>query len=221
MEDCRTPTLAAPREFIFNVTPTMINNSTASYYQDVHKIMANMRSYTPIRTEVRSPGISPIFKLANSLSSPVNTHHSSSFKEFKKPSLLSTTKPVVTYTPSPKFGEHSNRYLSPCPSFVGACNFSASLSPSPSLKLADCSTSSDIISPQTINESNASMLDHKLTIRLHLKNLGLERYCEQFESAGIDCDNLTNITTSDLKGIGIQSDDCERIMEIFESFYSA
>lgn len=217
MEECCTPTLAAPREFIFNVTPTMINNTTTSYYQDVHNIMANMRTYTPIHTEVRSPGISPIFKLANSLSSPVTTHHSSSFKEFKKPSLM--PKPVVTsYTPSPKFGDgNANRYLSPCPSFVGASNFSkSSLSPSPSLNSLNSSNGDSMG-----NESNASILNHTLTINLLLKTLGLERYCEKFEKAGIDCNNLMNIKTTDLKGIGIKSDDCKRIMEMFDNFYSS
>ncbi|XP_073843756.1 matrimony [Musca autumnalis] len=227
MEDCRTPTLAAPREFIFNVTPTMINNS-ASYYQDVHNIMANMRTYTPIHTEVRSPGISPIFKLANSLSSPVTTHHSSSFKQFKKPSLI--PKPVVaSYTPSPKFSDKTaNHFLSPCPSFMGASNFtttSSSSSPSGSyhsLNNSSISGGGDSSSPHIMaNESNASILNHTLTINLLLKTLGLERYCEKFENAGIDCNNLMNIKTTDLKGIGIKSDDCERIMEMFDHFYAS
>ncbi|XP_075164472.1 matrimony [Haematobia irritans] len=219
MEDCRTPTLTAGREFIFNVTPTMMNNNATSCFQDVHARMSTMRSYTPIHSEVHSPAISPIFKLANSLASPVTTHHSSSFNEFKKPSLLS--KPVVNYTPSPtSFTRNSSRFLSPCPSFMGACNFSASLSPSPtSLRVADCS--SEVISPHSCNESNSSILNHEMTIRLLLKTLGLERYCEHFENAGIDCNNLMNVKTTDLKGIGIQSDDCERIMEIFNNFFTS
>ncbi|XP_013112946.1 uncharacterized protein LOC106091079 [Stomoxys calcitrans] len=221
MEDCRTPTLAAPREFIFNVTPTMINNNATSCFQEVQARMTNLRSYTPIHSDVHSPAISPIFKLATSLSSPVTTHHSSSLQEFKKPTLIS--KPVVSYTPTPSFVESSKRrYLSPCPSFVGACNFSASRTPSPtSISVSEYSNSGDVISPHSCNESTSSILNHTITIGLLLKTLGLEQYCEHFENAGIDCNDLMNIKMTDLKGIGIQSDDCERIMEMFENFYNA
>lgn len=214
MDDCRTPTLTAPGEFIFNVTPTLINNAATSYYQEVHSIMANMRSYTPIHTDVRSPAMSPIYKVAGSISSPVTSHHSSSFGQFKKPSLLA--RPVVTYCASPKYSDR-NQYLSPCPAFGGS-NSSFILSPIPSIK-GECSgVSSQAGGDQGVN---ASMLNRTLTIPLLLRALGLECYCECFERAGIDCSNLRSIKLSDLKGIGIQSDnDCERIMEMFESFNS-
>lgn len=214
MEDCRTPTFTnTSNRFKFNLTPTPINVSSAHSYQDVHNIMASRRSFTPVQTNFRSPGLSPIDKLPGSLSSPVTAHHSASFMEFKKPSLLA--KSVVTYTPSPKYGESAvSKFLSPCPLALGS-NYSSS--PSFANSTADFNGSS----PQLSDSRNTSVLNHALSIKLLLKTMGLERYCENFENAGLDYNNLMNIKTGDLISIGIKSDeDRNCIMEMFENVYS-
>ncbi|XP_037818580.1 protein matrimony [Lucilia sericata] len=201
MEDCRTPTFTTPREFKFNVTPTA-KNSTVHSYHDIHNIMANRRSFTPVHNNYRSPGLSPIY--------PVDTltHHSSSFMQFKKPTLLA--KPVVTYTASPKYGDKTN-FLSPCPAF--GSNFSTS----PSYGTSDNSSKS----PQSEDSKNISILDHTLSIKILLKTLGLERYCENFEKAGIDCKYLMDIKSCDLINIGITSrEDRNCIMEMFQNIFS-
>ncbi|KAM7358839.1 matrimony [Cochliomyia hominivorax] len=207
MEDCRTPTLTAQREFKFNVTPTPLN-STVHTYQDVHNIMAGRRSFTPVHTNFRSPGLSPIYKLPGSIASPITSHHSSSFIEFKKPTLLSKT--VVTYTASPKYNDKTT-FLSPCPPMGN--NYSIS----PSNSSADTTG----ISPKLEDSRNTSVLNHTLSIQLLLKTLGLERYCENFEKAGIDCQTLMDIKSFDLKSIGIKSkEDRHCIREMFENVFS-
>ncbi|XP_065359298.1 protein matrimony [Calliphora vicina] len=207
MEDCRTPTFDTVREFKFNVTPTAMT-PTAHTYQEVHNIMASKRCFTPVHTNFRSPCLSPIYKLPGSLSSPLTEHHSSSFMEFKKPSLLA--KPVVTYTASPKYGDKKT-FLSPCPAF--GSNFSHS----PSYCNADVSS----LSSPLEDSKNSSVLNHTLTLKILLKTLGLECYCENFERAGIDCQNLMDIKTSDLQGIGIKSvEDRDCIMEMFQNVFS-
>lgn len=207
MEDCRTPTFTAPREFKFNVTPTPMN-STVHTYQDIHNIMASRRSFTPVHTNCRSPGLSPIYKLPGSTASPLTSHHSSSFMEFKKPSLL--TKPVVTYTASPKYSDKTV-FLSPCPP-----SFASNFSTSPSNGAADVSG----ISPKLEDSRNNSVLNHTLSIQLLLKSLGLERYCENFEKAGIDCRTLMDIKSFDLKSIGIKSkEDRHCIREMFQNIF--
>lgn len=211
MEDCRTPTFDTPVEFKFNLTPTNMN----AHYPDLRNVMTGRRSFTPIPNQFRSPGLSPIYQLAGSVMSPVTAHHSSSFMEFKKPTFMA--KPVVTYTPSPKYGGNTTRtsstFLSPCPPPVYGSNFSSS----PLYDNADLSGSS----PQLSNSSNSSVLNHTMTIGLLLKSLGLERYCKNFEKAGIDCNNIMNIKKCDLKKIGIKSvDDRNCIMEMFENVCS-
>lgn len=199
MEDCCTPTFTTPREFLFNVTPMDVRT-----YQDVHNIMAGRRSFTPLQPNFRSPGLSPIYKLPGSVSSPVTAHHSSSFMEFKKPTYI--PKPVITYAASPKYSENSSIFLSPA--LPGSFSSPSMCSP----------VQGNGFSPQMEESKSSSVLNCTINIQLLLKTLGLERYCENFERAGIDCHNLMNMKSYDLKKIGIQSDeDRNCIMEMFEN----
>lgn len=202
MEDCCTPTFTTPREFLFNVTPL---NATVRPYQDAPNIMAKRRSFTPLQTNFRSPGLSPIYKLPGS-TSPMDAHHSSSFMEFKKPTYR--PKSVLTCTASPKFSENGSLFLSP----ALAKSFSSSSICSPA--------EGNCISPQMETNLSNSVLNHNFSIPLLLKTLGLERYNENFERAGIDCYNLMNIKSYDLQRIGIQSvEDRNSILEMCQNVF--
>lgn len=204
MEDCRTPTFTTPREFKFNITPTAINPNVIAC-PDVRNIMASRRSFTPVNTNFRSPGLSPIYKLPGALASPVTAHHSSSFMEFKKPILL--PKSMATYTASPNCSEQV--FLSPCPSFGNSFS-------SPS-----CENKDICKSPQLDESKSNSVLNQTLNIKILLKTLGLEHYCENFERAGIDYQTIADFKSCDLKSLGIKSDeDRNCIMQMFQNTFS-
>ncbi|XP_036326642.1 putative uncharacterized protein DDB_G0277255 [Rhagoletis pomonella] len=61
MEDCQTPTLAEVMEFKYEVTPTMVFDS--SCLQETHNLIVNrisVRCFTPTIKNFQSPGLSPI-----------------------------------------------------------------------------------------------------------------------------------------------------------------
>lgn len=203
MEDCLTPTLITQPQFLFNVTPTAIQCS-----KEVHKLMASRRSFTPIPKNFLSPGLSPIYKVGSTDSSPVTTHHSSSFQEFKKPSTLAPASIEKLFTPS-----SSLNMLSPHLASVAFGKDLAIASPA-STSYSDYSNEA---SPQYSDRNiivNTSILNHALTIQSILKSLGLENYCDVFENAGLNFNNMKNFNCSDLKNIGINSEeDCRRIIK--------
>ncbi|XP_036326625.1 protein matrimony-like [Rhagoletis pomonella] len=68
MEDCQTPTLAEVMEFKYEVTPTMVFDS--SCLQEAHNLIVNrisVRCFTPTIQNFQSPGLSPITECTQTL----------------------------------------------------------------------------------------------------------------------------------------------------------